>query len=286
MTTVSAIVITVGATAMSAFASPKVASARFHKAYPLVAKHISRRFSDSLEDGNSMTVVIGITTSDSIILASDGYALEQEDSSNPIIKQDFYSKISLLGNGKYLIGSAGSHELIFSISEHVSEIGDQLSENELVESVRLQLSQLNIRDSARKTALLLGFLSESGPALFVFTPEGEAKREDRMAALGSGADWASEWFCAHCEEPISFHDAILCAVEAVYQASKSPTVNFVPMLAFITPSGNSDLSGFTRKQFKDFKLQLKSDLARQALLTIKGISEVPGNEDALRERNT
>ncbi len=210
-----------------------------------------------------MTVVIGIVTPNYVLLASDGFAVEQEDENSPITKQDLYSKVRLLQDGRYVIGSAGSHALGFEVDRQV-ERGAEGTEEQLLESLGQQLRALNDNQEGKRSVFLLGYMQDRTPRLYLFDVEGRYTRQDQVAALGSGADNALEYLSAVWDPGWSLSQAVEAAVEAVYQAARTPTVNFCPMIAYLGPSGSRDLSPVTISMFDKFRAELKAKLAGEA----------------------
>ena len=215
---------------------------------------------------NKMTVVLGILTQEGLTFASDGYALFQKDAASLISKDDFYSKVSIIGNGKYIIGSAGSHELAFHINDHIEASHLNLSETGFLNSLKQQIYSLNSDDDEKKTTIIVGYIKNEQPQLYLFDPTGRFYKENRIVAIGSGADEAINWLSSCYSEKWKLPDAIGHVVEAVYQASSCPTVNFVPMVGCLTSKGYRDFSDITISMFKAFKYELKTKLSSQGLI--------------------
>lgn len=213
-----------------------------------------------------MTVVIGMLTSKFVLMASDGYAMLQKDATSPVIKEDFYSKISIIGKGRYIIGSAGSHELAFNVNDHIKMTSNDLTEANLLKSLRARIQIMNNNKEGKKTSVLLGYLKDTVPQLHIFQWDGKYKKEQAIAALGSGADEAMNYLNSIFDNKWDLSQSIEHLIEAIYHAAKSPTVNFVPMLAYIGPYGFQDLSAVTISLFKEFKSKIKNKLSTLHLL--------------------
>lgn len=211
-----------------------------------------------------MTVVIGAIANAGIVFASDGCAFQQDEANNIVRKDDFYNKISAIEE-RFAFGCAGSHELAFLLNEKAKQLGTNLSEFELLESLRLQIRHINSINSKKKTAVIFGYINVE-PKLYHFNTMGEYKRKE-IVAIGAGADEAIDYLESQqlnlCGD---IQDIILHLVEAIYEAARCPTVNFVPMISYLTFNGFVDLSGITVDMFVKFKNELKLTLATHSLL--------------------
>lgn len=212
-----------------------------------------------------MTVVVGLRLKKHVVLASDGYALHQETADTPVIKTDTYSKLRILASGRFVVGSAGSHEIAFEVCDVArQETGEEQSEEAFLRQFGDQVRQVNDNPDGRKALFLLGYLTSDVARLILFPASGKPETQSSVAALGSGADAALDYLSSRFDQNWDLPNAVGEIVEAVYAASQVPTVNFVPMVVILSPSGALDLSPFTINLLKEFRESMKQELVQRA----------------------
>ena len=205
-----------------------------------------------------MTVVIGLIASRNLIFASDGFAIYQDDTDSPTFKFDTHNKIKLVGNGKYLLGSAGAHHIDFEISSSLEkEDFKGLSEKQFLEHFAGQVRKLNLREEGKRTSFILGYFDNRLPKLFLFQHDGEVEEQYGVVALGSGADLAIDYLNPYYNNCWETREAVSHVISAIFEASKIPTVNFLPMISILTETGFLDLSNKAVSMFHSFKDDLK-----------------------------
>ncbi len=208
-----------------------------------------------------MTVVVGLCLQRHVVLASDGYALHQDDEGAPVTKTDTYSKLRILADGKLVVGSAGSHEVAIELCQVAgADNGSGQSEEAFLTQFGDQVRQVNRNPEGRQAAFLLGYFAAGTPRLVSFQVDGESEARNEMAALGSGADAALAYLSEQYDPSWSLPHAVGELVEAIYFASQVPTVNFVPMAVVLGPTGATDLSPLTIDLLDQFKTRLKKEL--------------------------
>ncbi len=212
-----------------------------------------------------MTVVIGLRLRAHVVLASDGYALRQDERDAPVVKTDAYSKLRVLPGGRIIAGSAGSHEVAVEVCEVEPGAGPEgQSEEAFLRQFASQLQAVNANPDGRRAAFMLGYLLDREPRLIVFTAAGECVTGQPLAALGSGADAALGYLAPRYRPDWNLAEAVGELVEAVYAASAVPTVNFLPMVMLLGRDGPHDLSPLTVGRLAEFRSELKELLAQQA----------------------
>lgn len=213
-----------------------------------------------------MTVVIGLCLQQHIVLASDGYALHQEEEGAPVIKTDAYSKLRILAEGRFVVGSAGSHEVAIEVCDVVGpDTSEGQSEEAFLRQFGDQVRQVNTNPDGRKAAFLLGYFASGEPRLVLFPADGEPETQNSVAALGSGADAALDYLSSRYDPAWELPDAVGEMVETIYTASQVPTVNFVPMVIVLGSDGACDLSPLAISLLNEFRRGLKQELMHRAV---------------------
>jgi len=208
-----------------------------------------------------MTVIIGLIASESVIFASDGFALYQEHDKSPTYKFDTHNKVRILGNGRFLMGSAGSHILEIEMGRKADGLlSSTLSEHEFLKCFAEQVKHLNENGDGRQTSFILGYLFDNKAKMFLFQKDGKWAEQNGVVAMGSGADEAIHYLKARYDCLWTTREAVVQIVDAIYHTSKIPTVNFLPMVCILHEKGAVDLSTKTISMFEDFKRHLRTSL--------------------------
>ena len=213
-----------------------------------------------------MTVVIGLIASNKLIFASDGFALYQENCDSPTLKKYTHKKIRPLGHGQFLLGSAGSHLLEFELCESVKETHiEKLKEKEFLEYFGNQVRSINKNEDGRKSSFILGYFTDEAPKLYLFQENGSFSEHPDIVALGSGADLIMKYFLDKYNDRMKIREAVEHTINAIFEASRIPTVNFLPMISILSNEGMIDLSHNTISLFYSFKKQLKEKIISEAI---------------------
>ena len=213
-----------------------------------------------------MTVVIGLMTNNSIVFGSDGYAIYQDDAEGPVYKTDTYSKIHMIGENRYLLGSAGSHQIGYQLQQTLEdEEHPGLLENAFLDHLGGQIKQLNNNSEGKETTFLLGYLSGNAPQVIVFQKDGSYSGNQHISALGSGADLAMEYLSKIYRVDWKVGEAVGHMVDAIFASSRIPTVNFLPMISILSKDRSIGLSSITVDTYDRFKSDLKQQLIEKAI---------------------
>ncbi len=210
-----------------------------------------------------MTVIAGIRTAEAVVLASDGYALHQDEDSAPVRKMDTYSKVRVLPDGPMAYAFAGSHEIGLSVTRGFEGMNFE-DEAAFLSVIGEDLGRLNSEEERKQSAVLLAYLREGTPRLVLFPVEGAYEPLDQFAAVGPAADLAIECLERSWTPDLCPAEAVSVLVDAVYASSVTPTVNALPMLALVTSDGAVDLSTTTVQAYESFLAALKSSLVKRA----------------------
>jgi hypothetical protein len=214
-----------------------------------------------------MTVVIGLAASKNLVFASDGFAIYQDDINSPTYKLDTHNKIRLLGNGKFILGSAGAHLIEFEISNSLEKIDFKgHSEKEFLEYFSIQVRNLNQNKEGKRTSFIIGYFNNEEPRLFLFQHDGKFVEQPGIATLGSGSDLAIKYLCSYYDSHWKIKEAVDHVVRAIFEASRIPTVNCLPMISILSNEGSLDLSQKAISMFQKFKDELRHTLVNQASL--------------------
>ena len=220
----------------------------------------------SFVESNDMTVVIGLIASEHLIFASDGFAIYQDREDGPTLKMETYNKVRYVGNRNFLLGSAGSHLIEFEICHSLSSTASaELSERDFLEEFSAQVKRLNQNEEGKHTSFLMGYFSNQEPRLYLFPSDGDFSAQRGIAALGSGADQAIAYLTSNYDERWRLQEAVDQIIRAIFEASKIPTVNALPMLSILSKEGAIDLSSLTVSMYNKFKDELRQTLVLAAI---------------------
>jgi hypothetical protein len=213
-----------------------------------------------------MTVVIGLIASEHLVFASDGFAVYQDHKDSPTFKLDTYNKIRYAGNKSILLGSAGSHMIEFQTCNSLNTAASLLlPEKEFLEQFGAEVRRLNQNDEGKRTSFLMGYFTKQEPRLYLFPSDGEFSQQRGIAALGSGADLAIAYLSPKYDDRWKLQEAVEQIIEAIFEASKIPTVNSLPMLSILSRKGAIDLSSLTISMHNSFKDRLRRRLVLAAI---------------------
>jgi len=217
-----------------------------------------------------MTIVIGLIASRNLIFASDGFALHQQDANSPAKKQYTHNKIRVLGEGKYLLGSAGSHLLEYELCTSLNfSDSNWTTERDFLEDFNIQVRRINDNNEGNKSSFILGYFNHRAPKLFLFQSNGTFNEHSNIVAIGSGADIVMNYFSNKFESKMPIDKAVEHIISSIFEASQTPTVNFLPMITLLTPEKFLDLSKTTISMFNEFRKSLRVALVNEAQLKTK-----------------
>jgi hypothetical protein len=215
---------------------------------------------------NEMTVVIGLIASQHLIFASDGFAIYQDRDDSPIFKMETYNKVRYVGDRRFLLGSAGSHLINFEICNSLNTTAStELPEREFLEQFSAQVKRLNQNAEGKHTSFLMGYFANREPRLYLFPSDGDYSEQRGLAALGSGADQAITYLSSNYDNQWVLQEAVDQTIRAIFEASKIPTVNALPMLSILSKEGAIDLSSITVSMYNTFKDNLRQALVLAAM---------------------
>lgn len=222
-----------------------------------------------------MTVVIGLRLKHSLILASDGYAMYQSEIGKPIEKSDTYSKVQVCGDGRFAIGSAGSHQIAVDLQQALQSYKPgRHSEESFLEQFAQQVDQLNRDPDGRRAAFVLGYMVSGLARLVLFPVNSPPRFHEKLVTLGSGADVAADYLTARYDPDWSTIEAFNQVIDAVYAASSIPTVNFLPLAVVKTATHTVDLTQEAVLQFYAFRQHLKQSLVLTLDQSLSGPTHV------------